>query len=53
MNTGPLNVLIIKTCHCNVLFSGLACSQHALELILVSDEADLRDDSNDVQVKQI
>ena len=47
MNTKPLKVLIIKICHCNVLFSGLACSQHAIKLILVSDEADLRVDSND------
>ena len=30
-----------------IVFSGLACSQHAIKLILVSDEADLRVDSND------
>ena len=30
-----------------IVFSGLACSQHALKLILVSDEADSRVDSND------
>ena len=30
-----------------IVFSDLACSQHAIELILVSDEADLRVDSND------
>ena len=30
-----------------IVFSGLACSQHAIELSLVSDEADLRVDSND------
>ena len=29
------------------MFSGLARSQHAIELILVSDEADSRVDSND------
>ena len=29
------------------MFSGLACSQHAIKLILVSDEVDLRVDSND------
>ena len=31
-----------------IVFSGLACSQHAIKLILVSDEADLRVDSNDL-----
>ena len=30
-----------------IVFSGLACSQHAIKLIFVSDEADLRVDSND------
>ena len=30
-----------------IVFSGLACSQHAIKLILVSDEADSRVDSND------
>ena len=44
MNTGPIKVLITKLCHCNVLFSG---STSAIEVILVSNEADLRADSND------
>ena len=30
-----------------IVFSGLACSQHAIKLILVSDEVDSRVDSND------
>ena len=30
-----------------IVFSGLTCSQHAIKLILVSDEVDLRVDSND------
>ena len=30
VNTGPLEVLIIKLCHCNVLFFGSICSQHAI-----------------------
>ena len=30
-----------------IMFSGLACSQHAIKLILVSNEADLKVDSND------
>ena len=44
VNTEPIKVLIIKLCHCNVLFSGSTC---AIEVILVSNEADLRADSND------
>ena len=47
MNTGPLKVLIIKVCHCNVLFFCSTCSQHAIEVIFVSNEVDLRADSND------
>ena len=50
MNTGPLKVLISNyqnmSLQC-IVFSGLACSQHAIKLILVSYEADLRVDSND------
>ena len=44
VNTGPIKV---KLCHCNVLFSGSTRSQSAIEVILVSNEADLRADSND------
>ena len=48
VNTGPLKVLIIKIMPLQcIVFSGLACSQHAIKLILVSDKADLRVDSND------
>ena len=47
VNTGPIKVLIIKLCHCNVLFSGSTCSQSTIEVILVSNEANLRADSND------
>ena len=32
VNTGPIKVLIVKLCHCNVLFSGSACSQSAIEV---------------------
>ena len=38
VNKRPLEVLIIKVCHCNVLFSGLICSQHAIEMDLVSQK---------------
>ena len=47
VNTRPLDVLIIKVCHCNVLFSGLICSQHAIEMDLVSPKAPKNPDSND------
>ena len=30
-----------------IVFSGSTCSQHAIEMILISNEADLRADSND------
>ena len=42
MNTGPLVVLIIKLCHCNVFW--FKNSQHVIEVILA---AYLRTDSND------
>ena len=44
VNTGPIKVLIIKLCHCNVL---CFLVQHVPNLQLVSNEADLRADSND------
>ena len=47
VNTRPLEVLIIKVCRCNVLFSGLICSQHAIEMDLVSPKAPKNPDSND------
>ena len=48
VNTGPLEVLIIKLCHCNVLcFLVQHVPNSAIEVILVSNEADLRADSND------
>ena len=51
VNTGPLKVLIIKVCHCNVLvFSGFICSQHAIWMILVSKDAGFRIDSNDSRI---
>ena len=42
---GPIKVLIIKLCHCNVL--GSTHSQLAIEMVLISNEADLRAYSND------
>ena len=46
VNTGPIKVLIIKLCHCNVLcFLVPICN--CAWVILVSNEADLRADSND------
>ena len=42
---GPLKVLIIKVCHCIVFF--------AIEVILVSNEADLRADFNDSSLCKI
>ena len=30
-----------------IVFSGSTCPQHAIEMILISNEADLRADSND------
>ena len=48
VNAGPLKVLIIKVCQCNVLvFSGFISSQHAMGVILVSKEARFGIDSND------
>ena len=48
MNTGPIKVLIIKLVPLQcIVFSGSTCSQSAIEVILVSNEADLRADSND------
>ena len=44
VNTGPIKVLIIKLC---IVFSGSIHSQSAIEVILVSNEADLKADSND------
>ena len=44
VNTGPLKVLIIKVCHCNVL---CFLVQHVANMQLRCFEVDLRSDSND------
>ena len=49
VNTRPLEVLIIKNgmpLQC-IVFSGLICSQHAIEMDLVSPKAPKNPDSND------
>ena len=45
VNTGPIKVLIIKLCHCNVLC--FLVQPVPIDVILVSNEADLRADSYD------